>query len=124
MESRLKIAVNNGHERLPAAALTIVVTVADARNPQVASSLPAHATLLALSAGTVTAEQVASLAGVVAADGREINGILVADPDPADRTTGRIPQLAQPRRLRPARMTGVTTATGMGHHQDQTGIGR
>ncbi|MGH3300299.1 MAG: hypothetical protein ACRDOK_01240 [Streptosporangiaceae bacterium] len=123
-ESRLRIAVDDGHERLPAAALTIVVAVADTRNPQIVNGPRSHATLLGISAGTVTAEQVASLAGVAAAGGREIKGILVADPDPADRTTGSIPQLAQPIRLRPTRMTGVTREPRPAHNQDQTGLGQ
>jgi len=58
----------------------------------------------------VTAEQLARIAVSAAVDGREIAGILVADPDPADRTTGRVPQVARPglRRM-PTRMTGTTT---------------
>jgi len=46
-----------------------------------------------------------------ALDGREIAGILVADPEPEDRTTGRIPQLQGPthRRLLPTRLKGITT---------------
>ncbi len=40
-----------------------------------------------------TAEQLARAAVTAAADGREIAGILVADPDPGDNTTGRMPHL-------------------------------
>ena len=44
---------------------------------------------------------------VAAADGREVTGILVADPDPDDQTTGRIPHLARPvRRRLPNRLRG------------------
>ena len=39
------------------------------------------ATVLGVSAGAATAEQLARVAVVAAADGREITGILVADPD-------------------------------------------
>ena len=49
------------------------------------------ATVLGISAGATTAEQLALTASSLAADGREIAGILVADPEPADRTVGRIP---------------------------------
>ena len=52
------------------------------------------ATVLGVSAGAATAEQLARVAVSAAVDGREIVGILVADPEPADNTTGRIPQLA------------------------------
>ena len=42
--------------------------------------------------------------------GRDVAGILVADPELTDRTTGRIPQLQRPlhRRL-PTRLEGVMT---------------
>ena len=56
----------------------------------------ATATVLGVSAGAATAEQLARVAASAAADGRDIAGILVADPDPADHTTGRLPQLARP----------------------------
>jgi len=45
-----------------------------------------------------------------AADGREVTGILVADPEQTDKTTGRVPQLMRPPRRRlPNRLKGVVT---------------
>jgi hypothetical protein len=56
-------------------------------------------TVLAVTSGAASAEQLARVAVSVTADGRDIAGILVADPDSSDRTTGRLPQLAElPRR--------------------------
>jgi capsular polysaccharide biosynthesis protein/O-antigen/teichoic acid export membrane protein len=53
-----------------------------------------------------------------AADGRQIEGILVADPEPADRTTGRVPQLTRPtHRSGPTRLTG----TPNGHERHAEG---
>jgi capsular polysaccharide biosynthesis protein len=81
-------------------ALTVVVAVVDGENPRVADTLRAATTVLGVSAGAVTAEQLARAAVSAAADGRGVTGILLADPDPADRTSGRVPQLtrvAQPR---------------------------
>jgi hypothetical protein len=47
------------------------------------------------------------------AGGHEIAGILVADPDPADTTTGRLPRVERPaHRRRPTRMTGTTRELG------------
>jgi hypothetical protein len=66
-------------------------------------------TVLAISPGTATAEQLARFAVSAAADGRNIAGIIVADPDSADRTTGRLPQPARPTRRRvPTRVNGTT----------------
>jgi hypothetical protein len=92
--------------------LTVVVSVVDSRSPRVPEMMRTTATVLGVSAGAVTAEQLARVAVNVAANGREINGILVADPEPTDRTTGRIPQLARPvqRRL-PTRLNGLGTET-------------
>ena len=73
-------------------------------------SVRVTATMLGVTAGTATADQLARIAVSAAGDGREITGILVANPDSADQTTGRMPQLARPSHRRvPTRMTGITT---------------
>ena len=98
--------------RQPEAKLTVVVTVVDGEAPHVADTIPTSATVLGVSAGSATAVQLASVAVSAATDGRQIDGILVADPDSADRTTGRVPQLARPaRQVTPTRLTGITTET-------------
>jgi capsular polysaccharide biosynthesis protein len=90
--------------------LAIVVAVVDGQSPQVAGLMRTTATVLGVTAGAVTAEQLARVAASAAADGRHLAGILVADPDPADRTTGRIPQLARPTQRRmPTRISGMST---------------
>jgi hypothetical protein len=78
------------------AVLTVVVVVVDSQTPQVAGTIATTATVIGVSAGGATAQQVARVATSVAADGREIAGILVADPEPTDHTTGRIPQPIRP----------------------------
>lgn len=91
-------------------ALTIVVTVVDAGTPLVADAMRTTMTVLGVSAGATTAEQLARTALAVAADGSEIAGILVADPEPADNTTGRIPQQARAKQHSLlGRPRGVTT---------------
>jgi capsular polysaccharide biosynthesis protein len=72
--------------------LTVVVVVVDGQTPQVAGTMRTTATVIGVSAGAATAEQLARVALSAATDGREIAGILVADPEPTDPTTGRIPQ--------------------------------
>jgi hypothetical protein len=55
---------------------------------------------------------VARAAASAAAVGRDITGILVADPDRDDHTTGSLPQLSRPMRQRgPTRITGTTAGT-------------
>jgi len=94
------------------AGLTIVVAVVDGQAPQVAGMMRTSATVLGVSAGAVTAGQLARVAASAAADGRHLAGILVADPDPGDHTTGRVPQLARlTQRRMPTRVTGMSTKT-------------
>jgi capsular polysaccharide biosynthesis protein len=98
--------------RSPDAALTVVVAVVDGQDPQVADTTRTTATVLGVSAGAATADQVARAAASAAAAGRDITGILVADPDPDDHTTGRLPQLARSAHRRgPTRMTSTTVET-------------
>jgi capsular polysaccharide biosynthesis protein len=110
--SHLRVAVSdNGHvDRQPGTALTIVVSVVDGRTPRVADTMRTTMTVLGLSAGAATAEQLARAALSAAVDQREVVGILVGDPDPTDRTTGRILQQEQPTRSRsPAIRNRMTT---------------
>jgi len=97
-------------DRGPATALTIVVSVVDGKTPALAGTMRTTAAVLGVTAGKVTAEQLARVAVAAATDGREIAGILVADPDPTDLTTGRLPQPGRSTRRRPpTRLTGLNT---------------
>ena len=90
--------------------LAVVVAVVDGRNPQVPATMRTSATLLGVSAGAATADQLARVAISAVSDGREITGILVANPDSDDATTGRLPQLVRrPPRVMPTRMTRIAT---------------
>jgi hypothetical protein len=94
----------------PDAALTVVVAVVDGRSPRMPEMMPTTATVLGVSSGATTAEQLARVAVCADTNGREISGILLADPEPADHTTGRIPQLSRsPRHRLPVRLKGLTT---------------
>jgi len=87
--------------------LTIVFTVADRKEPTL-EGVPATAvTMLAISPGVGTREDLARLAIAVDDVGRRIDGVVVADPDPSDRTTGRhtLDERAVQAPL-PVRMTG------------------
>jgi capsular polysaccharide biosynthesis protein len=105
--SRLRVALaDDGNLDRQDAALTVVVAVVDDRTPRFAGPMRTGATVLSVSAGAATAGQLARIAANHAAHGHFLAGILVADPDPADPTTGRLPQLARPTRG-PTRMTST-----------------
>ena len=108
--SQLRVAVSDGLADVTLdAALTVVVSVVDDRTPQLPGITPTT-TLLGISSGVATAEQLARVAVAADAEGGEITGILVADPEPTDHTTGRLPQLSRPaHRRQPTRLKGVTT---------------
>ena len=91
-----------GVDLQPDTALAIVVGVVDGRAPRMPDTMRTSATAIGVSAGAATAEQLARAAVVAVADGREVTGILVADPDPDDQTTGRIPHLARSARTQAA----------------------
>ncbi len=110
---QVAVAAEDDIDHMPASALTVVVGVVDARSPQTAGLLRTTVTVLGVSAGAATAEQLARVAVGAAADGREIAGILIADPDPTDHTTGRFPQPVRPaEHRRPTRIPGTTMDTG------------
>jgi capsular polysaccharide biosynthesis protein len=89
------------------AAFVVVVQVVDDEAPLVPGAIPTTTTVLGVSAGASTAEQLARAATAAATEGREIFGILVANPYPDDQTTGRIPRLAPVRRTLPTRVDDV-----------------
>jgi capsular polysaccharide biosynthesis protein len=108
---RVAVWDQDGYQQQPGS-LAIIVAVVDGQAPQVADTMRGAVTVLGVSAGSATAEQLARVAVSAAADRRGIAGIIVADPDAADHTTGRLPQPVRPvqRRL-PTRLTGTTTET-------------
>jgi hypothetical protein len=107
----LQVAVlgKDGPEIPDGIELTVVVAVVDGADQQPPDMPPATATLLGVSAGGASAEQLARMAMSAAAEGREVVGLLVADPDPSDRTTGRVPQLLRSLPRLPTRHHGMTT---------------
>jgi capsular polysaccharide biosynthesis protein len=107
---RVIVSEDGDASQLPPGVLAVVVAVVDGETPRVASTMRATATVLGVTSGAVTAQQLTRVAASAASDGRYIAGILVANPDPADQTTGRLPQLARPGEYRmPTRMTGAVT---------------
>ena len=95
-----------------AAAFVVVVAVIDGKDPHVPDTLRTAATVLGVSAGSATAVEMARVATAAALDGREILGILVANPQPDDQTTGLVPRLAPAlRRPLPTRVNGTPMET-------------
>jgi len=108
----LRIAVNDGAGPGTAAdaELVIAVVVVDGRSPRLPDTARTGTALLGVSSGVLTAEQLARAAVAVTGDGREIAGLLVADPDPADQSTGQVAALARPHQhRRPGRLTGMAS---------------
>jgi capsular polysaccharide biosynthesis protein len=94
------------------AALTVVVAVVNEQMPQAAENMPTSRAVLAVSAGAATAEQLALIAVNATDSGHHLVGILVADPDKTDNTTGRVPQPTRAAAQRsPTHLTGIPTET-------------
>ena len=86
------IVVDTHQEPPGEVALGIHLVVVDRDAPHLTGAARTTSTIVALSAGTVTAEELARLAVAAAADDRIIDGLVVTDPDPSDRTIGRVSQ--------------------------------
>jgi hypothetical protein len=104
-----------GPVEVPEAGMTIVLTVVDPGGPDLGAVPWTASTVLAVAAGTATKVELARLAVAVDSSGRQVDGVIVADPDPADRTTGR---RTLDRRVRqtplPLRVTGASSAVHRG----------
>jgi hypothetical protein len=95
---------------LPKAALTVIVTAVDDGSPVVTPALRGQPTVLAVSPRVATPEQVARVAASAADAGGNVVGIMVANPEPDDATTGFAPALGRQPRALPTRMDGTTRA--------------
>ena len=109
----LRVLVTDSDVEVPPdAELTVVVAVVDSRSPHVPETIRTTTAVLGVSAGAATADQLARATVSAASNGREITGILVADPDSDDATTGRLPQLGRRgQRKMPTRANGIATET-------------
>lgn len=90
--------------------LTITSVVLERSHPEFGDAPTHAATLLSVAAGTATEEELAQVAVAVDDAGRRIDGIVVADPDQTDRTSGRHTMDERTLQLPlPTRLTGVTS---------------
>jgi capsular polysaccharide biosynthesis protein len=91
--------------------LTIILVIVDRKQPNLSEAPASEATILAVAPGTATEQELARVALAVDDSGRSIDGIVVADPDKTDRTSGR--HTMDERASRPAlpvRLTGVPSS--------------
>jgi len=86
--------------------LTVVLAVVSRSQPSLEGVPSSDALVLAVSSATATAEDLALLAVAVDEAGLRFDGIIVADPDRLDRTSGRAVQQDRPPSNAPARLTG------------------
>ena len=88
--------------------LTITLVVVDRRQPDLGDAPTTAATMLAVAAATATEQELARVAVAVDDAGRRIDGIVVADPDRMDWTSGRHTLDERSRRVAlPVRLTGI-----------------
>jgi capsular polysaccharide biosynthesis protein len=105
--------VVDSHQEPPGdPALSIHLVVVDRDAPHLVGAEHTTNTIIALSSGTVTAEELARLAVAAATDDRNIDGLVVTDPDPTDRTIGRVSQSTRRSASRlPTLLTGTARRT-------------
>lgn len=104
--------VDNRSGVRPSVELVVHVAVASRQEPELLPPMADHmVTLLAVTSGTARPDDLARVALVADEAGHAIDRIVVVDPDPLDRTTGRLraPERAQHSQL-PSLMTGSARA--------------
>jgi capsular polysaccharide biosynthesis protein len=88
--------------------LTIILVVVDRGQPNLGDTSASAATILSVASGTATEQELARVAVAVDDTGRRIDGIVVADPDQSDNTSGRHTMDERSRRpALPVRLTGI-----------------
>jgi capsular polysaccharide biosynthesis protein len=108
-DDELSVAMDNPPGWL-GAPFVVVVAVVDGQVPLMPHAVSTTSTVLGVTSGAATADQLARAATVAAAHGREVTGIIVANPDPGDQSTGRIPRMVAPlQRPLPTRVNDVPT---------------
>ena len=116
-ESRPGLCVKTDPQESEQVDLDVVLVVADRHEPKLPEIPEGSVVIMSLSAGSTTAEELARVAVTVDDSGKRIQGIVVADPDYLDRTTGRLLQHERAQQIPlPARVPG--TPTPRPHHND------
>lgn len=96
--------------RHPNARLTVVIAAVDGGGPVLPNAVASSTTVLAVTAGTVTAQDLTQVVMAARTTGSEVAGAIIGDPDKDDGTTGLVPTLARsaPRSV-PTRVNGGVT---------------
>jgi hypothetical protein len=93
--------------------LSINIVVLDRGKPALGDTCVSEAMILSVAAGTATEQELARVAVAVDDAGRRIDGIVVADPDRTDPTSGRHTLDERSRRpALPTRLTGIESSDG------------
>jgi capsular polysaccharide biosynthesis protein len=93
--------------------LTIFLVVSDRSQPRLSDLSASDVVILCVASGTATEQELARVAVAVDDTGRRIDGIVVADPDQSDLTTGRHLMDERSRQLAlPVRLTGIASSNG------------
>ena len=91
--------------------LTVVLVIMDRRQPDMGDAPATEATILSVASATATEQELARVAVAVDDAGSRIDGIVVADPDQTDRTSGRHTMEERARQVAlPMRLTGIRSA--------------
>lgn len=90
-QPRPGLSVDTHRERRPDAQLVVYLAVTARQRPEIdLSGVDPAVTLLAVTSGAATPDELAKVALAADRSGHPIDRIIVVDPDPLDRTTGRL----------------------------------
>jgi capsular polysaccharide biosynthesis protein len=93
--------------------MTISLLVVDRKQPQLRDVGASASAILAVASGTATEQELARVALALDDASRRIDGVIVADPDQSDRTSGRHTLDERSRQVAlPVRLTGIAPSNG------------
>jgi Chain length determinant protein len=114
-DARPGLSVDTGRSAVPQVDLAVLLVVLDRLEPKLLDAPEDTLVVLAMSAGSATAEELARAAVAIDEAGHRIHGVVVADPDDLDRTSGRFLQHERLRQMPlPTRSTGSPIPRALG----------
>ncbi|HSJ19702.1 MAG TPA: Wzz/FepE/Etk N-terminal domain-containing protein [Nocardioidaceae bacterium] len=114
-EVRRNLTIDAEREGTSEGEMTVVLAVLDRSEPELLPAAATSVTVLALASGAATAEDLARAAVTADDAGSRIDGVVVADPDNLDRTTGRLLQHERAQQVPlPTRVPGVAPLRASG----------
>ncbi len=121
-DPRPHLTVQVGKQARFVSGLTVVMVVVDRESPDLTDLPRTSSTVVAVSSGAATADELARLALAADSAGTQLAGFVVVDPDDMDRTTGHLGRRDRDKQPPlPTRLTGLPSSRAGGPRTSRAG---